>query len=386
MKISWKNKAVLSFLAIIPAGIQSWAQTASDTPVAPEAASGGNMLQTALVITAIVLLFVLWGLGQSLVAISKIVRERQKQKTLVLLMISFFSLFFTDSIAQTATTESVPPVAENFGGLSSTTFYALTGVIMIEIIAILFLSFVIKRMYEELLPEQAAGESYLSKLTIWWSNMDKKIFTKATPVEQEADVMLDHDYDGIRELDNALPPWWKYGFYITIVIGVIYMFNFHVMGIGKNPTQEYTYEMELAQQKKEQYEAMNKDKIDENNVPMENAAGIASGSELYHQPGMCLSCHGANGEGGAGPNLTDDYWIHKGSLNDIYHSIKVGYPDKGMQSWEKSFSPKQISQLTSYIKSIKGTNPANALPPKGDLWVDSGTDTTTVKKDSANIK
>ena len=79
--------------------------------------------------------------------------------------------------------------------------------------------------------------------------------------------MLDHNYDGIRELDNALPPWWKYGFYITIGVAVVYLLNFHVFGYGKNPTQEYKAEMAQAKIQKEIYEANNKDKIDENNVP-----------------------------------------------------------------------------------------------------------------------
>jgi cytochrome c oxidase cbb3-type subunit 3 len=225
------------------------------------------------------------------------------------------------------------------------------------------------------MPEKATGTISLAKLRKWWQELDKKLLTKATPVEKEMDVLLDHDYDGIKELDNALPPWWKYGFYVTIVIGIIYMTHFHVFGTGKNPTEEYQTEMEFARMAKEEYDAQNKDKIDENNVPMTDAVGIGVGNELFHQPGMCASCHGQMGEGGAGPNLTDDYWIHKGSLNDIYMSIKKGYPDKGMQSWESAFTQKQISQLASYIKSIRGTNPPNAQVPKGDLYVEALKDT-----------
>ena len=140
--------------------------------------------------------------------------------------------------------------------------------------------------------------------------------------------------------------------------------------------------MEKARIEKEVYEAQNKDKIDEEHVPMADAVGIANGKEIFHAPAMCASCHGQLGEGGAGPNLTDDYWIHKGSLSDIYQSIKHGYPDKGMQAWGSTFTPKEISYLASYIKSLKGSNPPGAQPPKGDLYVDAQMDTTLAAKDT----
>ena len=209
--------------------------------------------------------------------------------------------------------------------------------------------------------------------------MDKRIFTRAVAVEQEADVLLDHDYDGIKELDNALPPWWKYGFYITIVVAFVYLLNFHVFGIGKNPTEEYNAEMEKARIEKEIYEASNKDKVDENNVPMADAAGLKAGEKLFEL--NCVACHLKSGGGNVGPNLTDDYWLHKGSLNDIYHTIKVGYPDKGMQSWSNQFTPKEISYLASYIKTLRGTNPPGPKAPQGDLYVEGA----AAVKDSASV-
>ena len=97
--------------------------------------------------------------------------------------------------------------------------------------------------------------------------------------------------------------------------------------------------------------------------------------------------NGAKGEGGVGPNLTDDYWLHKGSLNDVYRTIKVGYPDKGMQSWASKFSPKEMSQLASYVKALKGTNPPNGKTAQGDLFTDTAaTDSlNTNKTDSLKI-
>ena len=193
--------------------------------------------------------------------------------------------------------------------------------------------------------------------------------------------MLDHNYDGIQELDNALPPWWKYGFIITIGVAFIYLLNFHVFGNGKNPTEEYAAEMEKAKIEKEVYEAKNKDKIDETNVPMADAAGIKNGRRNCLKPIVLPAM--VKGEGGVGPNLTDDYWLHKGSLNDIYHTIKNGYPDKGMQSWASKFNPKEISQLASYVKTLQGTNPPNGKAPQGDLYTEDScnADSSKANKD-----
>ncbi len=105
-------------------------------------------------------------------------------------------------------------------------------------------------------------------------------------------------------------------------------------------------EMEKAQIEKEIYEANNKDKIDEKNIVMADADGIKQAEQFFKQIVWLVMLK--DGEGGVGPNLTDDYWMHKGSLNDIYISIKHGYPDKGMQAWNDQVYTKRnecISRL-----------------------------------------
>jgi cytochrome c oxidase cbb3-type subunit 3 len=224
----------------------------------------------------------------------------------------------------------------------------------------------IRRSFRELSGEAdaalaKAGEP--SSLSTWWSQLDKKWMTRAVPIEKEADILLDHDYDGIRELDNALPPWWKYGFYITIVVAFVYIYQFHFSGEGKNPEQEYAAEMEEGMKMEELYKAKTKNLVDENNVLLADAAGIAEGKALYTQ--SCIACHAADGGGGIGPNLTDEFWIHGGSMNNIYKTIKIGYPEKGMQSWESMYSPVQMKNLASFVKSLKGTKPAVPKAPQG---------------------
>ncbi len=331
-----------------------------------EVQSTGNLLAYVMIAVAFLLAFVIWGMGNVLLVLIRQVLDKQKSNAAGILTFAFligFSFIGIPTNAQDAGEVLVKEVP-NYGGLDGTSFWILVATIATEIMTILFLLFFIKRIQQELMPVKVASTS---SFAAWWAKIDKKLFTKAVPVEKEADVMLDHNYDGIRELDNALPPWWKWGFVITIFFSFFYLFHFHVMGSGKNPTEEYLAELKKADVELKAFAAKNKDKIDEDNIVMADEGSIAQGKEIYQQ--VCWACHGKEGEGGTGPNLTDEYWVHKGSLNDIYRSIKLGYPDKGMQSWEKSYSPKQMSNLTSYIETFKGTKPANPKPAQGDLYV-----------------
>lgn len=343
-----------------------------------------SYLEWALIVIALVLVGVIWLLSQVLITLSKSILKKRKNEMGMkpFIIIVFSSILSSTASAQESYFIGGLPKDTKYGSMGFLEFYALVTVIGIELIVILYLSMMIRRSFRELSGEAdaalaRAGEP--SKLTKWWSTLDKKWMTKAVPLEKEADVLLDHDYDGIKELDNALPPWWKYGFYITIVVAFIYLFNFHVSGTGKNPMQEYAAEMEEGKKQEELYKAKTKDMVDENNVTLADVNGIAAGKMLYTQ--SCVACHSGNGEGGIGPNLTDDYWIHGGALNDIYKTIKIGYPEKGMQSWQSMYSPIQIKQLTSYVRSLLGTKPSNPKDPQGNLYQEAA-----AKSDSSSLK
>jgi cytochrome c oxidase cbb3-type subunit 3 len=217
----------------------------------------------------------------------------------------------------------------------------------------------------------------------WWSELDKKYFTKAASLEQEKDVLLDHDYDGIKELDNALPPWWKWGFYITLVLGVWYMLRFHVWETGPTPLQEYEKEMKVAAAQLEEFRKNNRESVDEKTVTMADAKGIEAGKILFTK--NCIPCHGANGEGNmVGPNLTDKFWLHGGSINNVFRTINLGVPEKGMQAWGKNFAPGDIKNLASFVLSLQGTNPVNAKASQGTEYIPGAVvkDSTGAKKDS----
>lgn len=334
-----------------------------------------NYLEILMIIVALLLVVVIWSLSSVLAMIAKKVVEQSKQakKVLMILVIASSSLFSNYALGQDPTTSDSTAAAPviNYGGMSSTSFWTMGTVIALELLVVLLLVVFIKGLWKSLHPiAQVATEKKIASswLVTTWNKLDKQFFTKAAPIEQEADIMLDHDYDGIKELDNALPPWWKYGFYITIVVAVFYILKFEVWKTGQDQIQEYTTEMAEAKLQTEAYLAEMKENVDEKSVVMSDAAGINAGKELFAK--TCVACHMSNGEGGVGPNLTDDYWIHGGSINDVFKTIKYGYPDKGMQAWSSTYSPVQIQQLSSYIKSLKGTNPPNAKAPQGDLYAE----------------
>lgn len=192
--------------------------------------------------------------------------------------------------------------------------------------------------------------------------------TRTVKVEKEEDILMHHEYDGIRELDNVLPPWWLWLFYGTIIWSVVYIFNVHISGTWLHQADEYEQEMAEAKAEVEAYLARSAAAVDENTVvAMTDASALAAGKSTYQT--YCKACHGENGEGNAvGPNLTDAYWLHGGSIKHVFTTIKYGVQEKGMQSWKKDLKPVEMQQVASYILSLQGTNPANAKAPQGDLW------------------
>ncbi|RYY36792.1 MAG: c-type cytochrome [Sphingobacteriaceae bacterium] len=185
------------------------------------------------------------------------------------------------------------------------------------------------------------------------------------PLSEEKDLIIEHDYDGIHELDNPTPAWFMVLFYATIVFAVGYMMVYHVFGIGQLQDQEYVTEMAIAEKEKAAYLAKSADRVDETTVKLSTDQGvITAGQEIFVK--NCAPCHGEKGQGVVGPNLTDDYWLHGGKINDVFKTIKYGIQAKGMPNWDKQLSPKQIADVASYIESIHGTNPPGAKQPEGE--------------------
>jgi len=196
---------------------------------------------------------------------------------------------------------------------------------------------------------------------------NKLVGTK--PIEEEGEIILDHNYDGIKELDNNLPPWWLYGFYATIIFGVIYMIRYHVLG-ADDQFVEYEIEYAEAQRAIEEYKKNAKDLVDVNTVELLTDAGdLKAGQKIFEV--NCVACHMADGGGGIGPNLTDEYWILGGGIKNVFNTISEGgRSGKGMIAWKASLKPSEMAQVASYLLQFQGTTPANPKEPEGEIWVD----------------
>ena len=170
------------------------------------------------------------------------------------------------------------------------------------------------------------------------------------------------EYDGIKELDNPLPPWLKYIFYITIIISFAYLMRLVVF---KDDTiiqkKEYSKEMAAARAKTEV--AVKAEAIQSAAAPLTQEQILAGGKITFDK--ICYVCHGKFGEGLVGPNFTDDYWIHGNRPEDMKKVIVDGVIDKGMLSYKSQLSGKQIDQVIAYILSLHGTNPPNQKAPQG---------------------
>ncbi|MFC5682963.1 cbb3-type cytochrome c oxidase N-terminal domain-containing protein [Flavobacterium sp. MAHUQ-51] len=246
-------------------------------------------------------------------------------------------------------------------------------IILVLLIAVEMVISAADAIVYQLLPEEekarlAAEEQLPLKESTWFKNLMKKL-TKSVPIENEGSLLLNHDYDGIKELDNNLPPWWVYSFYACIIFAAIYLVRFEILGADN---QEMELKKELAQAKIEVAEYMKNapDLMDEKTVTqLTEPADLAIGKATFEA--NCAACHRADAGGQIGPNLTDDHWILGGGIKNIFHTITNGGRDgKGMISWKGTLKPKEIQKVASYIMSLKGSNPKDPKAPDGEIWVE----------------
>jgi len=198
-----------------------------------------------------------------------------------------------------------------------------------------------------------------------WKSLVQSL-TSVRAINDEEEIILDHDYDGIKELDNDLPPWWVYMFYATIVSAVVYLGYYEVFD-GENQIDEYNEQVAIAEKEIEAYRKTVK-VLDISTMEVSSdAAALNKGKKIFKT--NCAACHMVDGRGSIGPNLTDEYWILGGGIKNIYNTISEGGRDgKGMIAWKNSFSPEKIQQVANYIISLQGTNPDKAKAPEGDKW------------------
>ena len=329
-----------------------------------------NPLFIGLLAVIIILLVVIMVLADVLKAAAHHKRELERKKkqglsasgqglAVLILIAASSGTLSAQTVAQQAAEQS------SYGGLGAFIFYLMLSIIAFE----LFVAWMLYKTAMQLLGVEERKRQKAeakAKTAVKEPSFIEKL-NASVAIEKETDIMLDHNYDGIQELDNDLPPWWKYGFYLTIVISVIYLIHYHVINTGK--LQQAEYEDQLAQAKldAEEYRKKASNLVDENNATLlSDKESLTSGENIYMD--NCAACHGKAGQGGGGPNLTDDYWLHSGGIKDIFKTIKFGWPEKGMKAWQQDLSAKQIHEVSSYIKSLHGSNPANPKEAQGELY------------------
>ncbi len=303
----------------------------------------------------------------------KIMNKNKSLKKIVMNKLKFsFSLlaiFFQSSLifAQTA--------APQDQGTNTETYNTVLLIFLIILINLVFIPLLFTE--KEKTDEAEEKESSFQVL--------KQKFYGLKPIEEEKSLLIDEDYDGIQELDNNVPPWFNVLFLATIIFAIVYLLDYHVFKTGKLPLQEYNDEVYAAELQREELIRTGAF-INENNVTFSNAPDVLSeGKQIYTV--NCIPCHGGNGEGIVGPNLTDDYWIHGGGVKNIFKTVKYGVPVKGMISWQTQLNPKKMQAVVSYVMSLHGTNPPGGKAPEGNLYKEQ--DSTGVKSDSlttGNIK
>ena len=357
MKKQLNKVAALSAIMFLP--VAAFAQDAAT--VAVSAAQSGKPAATlnlnpnaALMIIAVALLVLIVWLYKIFNVAALRFKKSNVSKTLLILLgtvLSVYSLHAQDA------QQSVAPTAFDLFTARNLVTWLLLFTVLIEVGVVFALVAGIRKLAGIEVERKVETPSAPSR-SIW----DRVNAFK--PISHEGDIDTGHNYDGIRELDNITPPWFTAAFLASIVFGIIYMVRYHVTNSAPLMIEEYTQQMAEAAKAK----PVNTSSVDENSVELLGENDIQMGKVLYEK--NCAVCHGNKGEGNVGPNLTDEYWLHKGSIKDVFYSIKYGWVEKGMKAWKDDFSPDQIAQLASFVTTMKGTNPPNAKEPQGELYTE----------------
>lgn len=267
--------------------------------------------------------------------------------------------------------------------------FLLTGLLFITLLLVLTVAVYMLRILN-VFAEQAErerakklGVPYVPRVS-WWTRMWEEL-NGSVPLSKEQDIDMGHEFDGIRELNNHLPPWWKGILYGSIVWAVGYMMVYHFAGTLPLSVAEYENELAVAAEQVRAFRAAQPViEIDENNLVYNEDAAILTHGKTVFTSNNCQQCHRMDGGGNAiGPNLTDVYWIHGGALKNVFHTIKNGVVEKGMPAWGKVMSPSDVRDVAFYIMSLQGTNPPDARKPQGNRFEP---EQPVAKADSLSVK
>lgn len=337
-----------------------------------------NILNLILAIIMLFLLIPVYNIGQTLTFSARKFVDMEQKKSNANKGVGILLLLLFASQVASAQSGAATSYMFQFNWLT----WVLLFVIALEVFLLAYFS---AQANSFLNPKDYTSGEYVyqpKNEKTWWDKINA--FKSA---DEEGNIDTGHSYDGIRELDNITPPWFTVSFGLTIVFAVIYLWRYHVTESAPLQIQEYEIEMAQADLQDAARLSSQSNKVDESNLVMLGADGIADGKRIFTE--KCAVCHGATGgsaPGGVGPNLTDDHWIHGGSIKDVFKSIKYGWPDKGMIAWKDQLTANQIAQLSSFIMAIKGSNPPGAKEPQGEVYVETAEAAPTAPQDTTKTK
>jgi cytochrome c oxidase cbb3-type subunit 3 len=243
--------------------------------------------------------------------------------------------------------------------VETTDLLALLVIDVILLVVVLYLRHLFSQMLGMVRPKAEKIEEVPVLASLKKVN---QVLTDAVPIEEEHKILLEHEYDGIQELDNNLPPWWVWGFYATIVFAFIYLINYHLLGVSDLQIKAYDKEVKVAEKEVQAYlnkMAMN---VDETSATLlTDASDLSAGAGIF--AANCVACHKSKGEGEIGPNLTDNTWIYGYDIKEVFKTVKYGTAN-GMPEHSSKFNPIQIQQVASYVLSLPQ---ATGLAPQGTI-------------------
>lgn len=379
-------------LALMASPVVAFAQEKDFTPPWRNVVSADDTfifyVLAGLAVLLLVLIWVVAGVTKGLTSDSGIWKSRWNANAIAALVAtgSFFA-FPISAMAQDAATST--PLFEMSDGL----FWIMLAINGFLALVLFMMLYNLSMLIQSLRPA-----SHVSQPTIF--EKLEKALTASVPIEREAEIMTDHTYDGIRELDNRLPPWWLYMFYACIVFAVVYLYHFQVSpipGLDKlvllgpvekgNQIEQYELAMAEGAAAKAAYMEQAGNMVNETSVTMlTDAASLQKGQETFVS--LCQACHGANAAGApnsVGPNLLDEFWIHGGGVQNIFKTIKYGVVTKGMISWEAQLSPRQMQEVSSWIWSLQGTAVEGGKEPQGEKWAETGAAQPEATTDTAAV-
>jgi cytochrome c oxidase cbb3-type subunit 3 len=318
-------------------------------PIYEQMGLSSTMLFIIMNVFTFVLLAVMMSMASSTKNILKFKDEERKKSSVPKMILALVGIFTSSSLM------AAEPVAEvgSLIGFSDGVFWAY---IMVDVVLIMFI------IYFAGIVKGTVADEIEQRSLFRWRKLNQAL-TNAVPIENEASILIDHDYDGITELDNQLPPWWKYGFYITIVWAIGYLFYYQVFEIGNLQEAEYLAEMAAGDLQEAEYKKAHPELITAETAELlTDASSISAGKVTYDT--YCTSCHMEGGRGGVGPNLTDKHWIYDNDIKGVFTTISEGAKN-GMTAWKALLPADQIQEVASYVLQLEYVAPPEGKIPQG---------------------